>query len=149
MAATHQGAQLAVKTWLIDTGPLVAYVDRNDPMHDTVSASLEPFTGQLATTSAVITESMYFLSDVEGGPVTLAELLVASGARVIESTQPEQVMAAAQLMEKYADTPMDFADATLVLAADHLDVADVLTLDRRGFSTYRTSKRKAFRLVLS
>jgi len=53
------------------------------------------------------------------------------------------------LMERYADTPMDFADATLVLAADHLDVADVLTLDRRGFSTYRTSKRRAFRLVLS
>ncbi len=149
MAAADQRAQLAVKTWLIDTGPLVAYVDRNDPMHDIVAASLEPFTGRLATTSAVITESMYFLSEVDGGPMTLAELLVASGTRVIESTPPDQVMAAAQLMERYADTPMDFADATLVLAADHLDVADVLTLDRRGFSTYRTSKRRAFRLVLS
>jgi len=60
----------------------------------------------------------------------------------------KQVLAAAQLMDKYADTPMDFADATLVLAAGDLGVTDVLTLDRRGFSTYRTAKRKAFRLVL-
>jgi len=138
-----------VKTWLIDTGPLVAYVDRNDPMHDIVAASLEPFTGRLATTSAVITESMYFLSEVDGGPMTLAELLVASGTRVIESTQPDQVMAAAQLMERYADTPMDFADATLVLAADHRQGAGAPSRERRRCSTYRTSKRRAFRLVLS
>jgi hypothetical protein len=51
-------------------------------------------------------------------------------------------------MEKYDDTPMDFADATLVLLAEALQVRDVLTLDRRGFSTYRTTKRHAFRLVL-
>jgi predicted nucleic acid-binding protein len=137
-----------VKTWLIDTGPLVAYIDRNDPMHDAVAAVIEPFTGQLTTTSAVITEAMHFLSDVNGGPMTLAELVVASGTRIAESTQPAHILAAAQLMEKYADTPMDFADATLVLTADDLDVIEVLTLDRRGFSTYRTSKRRSFRLVL-
>src|SRR6266508_3473499 len=149
MAAAHQGTQLALKTWLVDTGPLVAYVDRNDPMHEMVAASLDPFTGQLATTSAVITESMHLLSDVNGGPMTLAELLLASGARILESTQAGQVVAAAQLMDKYDDTPMDFADATLVLAAEDLDVTEILTLDRRGFSTYRTSKRRAFRLVMA
>jgi hypothetical protein len=50
-------------------------------------------------------------------------------------------------MEKYRDTPMDFADATLVIAADRVGVTDILTLDRRGFSTYRTAKRKPFRIV--
>jgi predicted nucleic acid-binding protein len=51
-------------------------------------------------------------------------------------------------MAKYADTPMDFADATLIGAADDLGVVDIATLDRRGFSTYRTSTGKRFRLVL-
>jgi predicted nucleic acid-binding protein len=43
---------------------------------------------------------------------------------------------------------MDFADATLVLLADLLEISDVLTLDRRGFSTYRTASGNGFRLVL-
>jgi predicted nucleic acid-binding protein len=43
---------------------------------------------------------------------------------------------------------MDFADATLVLLAEALGVRDILTLDRRGFSTYRTRPRGGFRLVL-
>jgi hypothetical protein len=55
---------------------------------------------------------------------------------------------AAGLMERYADTPMDFADATLVLLAEALGVFDVLALDRRGFSTYRTAGGRPFRLVL-
>ena len=50
-------------------------------------------------------------------------------------------------MEQYAETPMDFADATLVLLADDLDVRRIFTLDRRGFSTYRTRSRKAFQVV--
>jgi uncharacterized protein len=46
------------------------------------------------------------------------------------------------------DTPMDFADATLVALAEQLGLSDILTLDCRGFSTYKTSKGKRFRLVL-
>jgi len=137
-----------MKTWLVDTGPLVAYLDRTDAMHARVAACLDAFAGQLCTTSAVITEVMYFLSDLPGGPLAFAELVQASDMRIAESTQPPQIRTAAELMHKYADTPMDFADATLVLLAEELGVMDVLTLDRRGFSTYRTAKGKPFRLVL-
>ena len=49
---------------------------------------------------------------------------------------------------RYADTPMDFADATLVLLAERLAVHEILTLDRRGFNTYRLSNGAAFELVL-
>ena len=62
--------------------------------------------------------------------------------------QANELIAAAALMERYADTPMDYADATLVLLADALRIHDVLTLDRRGFSSYRAASRKSFRLVL-
>ena len=137
-----------MRTWLMDTGPFIAYISRTEPAHARVAARVDSFSGHLATTSAVITEVMYFVSSVPGGPLAFAELLVASGTRIAESTQPRQVLAAAELMGKYADTPMDFADATLVLLGEELGVMDILTLDRRGFSTYKTTRGKAFRLVL-
>src|SRR5262249_25600279 len=148
VAASYQGSQLAVRTWLIDTGPFVAYLNRTDPLHEPVVERLDGFTGPLVTTAAVVTEVMYFLSDAPDGPTPFAELLLAWEVRVAESSQPLQVAAAAKLMAKYADTPMDFADATLVLLAENAGIADIATLDARGFSTYRTSRGKAFRLVL-
>jgi predicted nucleic acid-binding protein len=137
-----------MRRWLVDTGPLVAYLDRADPMHGAVTERLDGFTGQLATTGAVVTEVMYFVSDAAEGPLSFAELLVSSDVQVIESMQPSAILAAALLMRKYADTPMDFADATLVALAEQLDLTDILTLDRRGFSTYRTSTGRKFRLML-
>lgn len=137
-----------MKTWLIDTGPLVAYLDAADPEHGSVVACLEDFAGQLATTSAVITEAMHFVSASRGGARLLAELVMLSRTEVYDLCRPPELLDAARLMEKYADTPMDFADATLVLLAEALDVRDILTLDRRGFSTYRTRQRRGLRLVL-
>lgn len=137
-----------MKTWLVDTGPIVAYLDRADPMHASVAQRLDAFSAQMATTSAVITEAMHMLADAQDGPMLLAEFAQASGIQISESTQAAHIRHAATLMRKYSDTPMDFADATLVLLADATGVVDVLTLDRRGFSTYRTAKGKAFRLVL-
>lgn len=139
---------MALKRWLVDTGPFVAYLDRADPAHALAAARLDGFTGQLVTTSAVITEAMYFLSDAPEGPASLAHLLVSADVQIGEMSQPVEVLAAALLMKKYHDTPMDFADATLVLVAEQLGLTEIATLDRRGFSTYRTAKGKKFRLVL-
>jgi hypothetical protein len=133
---------------LLDTGPLVAYLDVSDPEHGRVAARLEVFSGQLATTSAVITEAMHFVSGAREGPRLLAEFVATSRTEVYDLCQAAELLQAALLMEKYSDTPMDFADATLVLLAEALGVRDVLTLDRRGFSTYRTRRRRGLRLVL-
>ena len=137
-----------MKTWLVDTGPVVAYLDAADPAHADVAARWDSFRGQLVTTSAVITEAMHFVSASPSGARHLADLVAASGMDVYDLSRPPELHEVVSLMEKYDDTPMDFADATLVLLAEALQVRDVLTLDRRGFSTYRTTKRHAFRLVL-
>jgi hypothetical protein len=137
-----------MRRWLVDTGPFVAYLDQADPHHAGVAARLEAFAGQLVTTGAVVTEVMYFVADTPGGALSFAELLADADVDVVEALVPERILAAARLMAKYADTPMDFADATLIGAADDLGVVDIATLDRRGFSTYRTSTGKRFRLVL-
>jgi predicted nucleic acid-binding protein len=137
-----------VKVWLLDTGPLVAYLDRRDSAHTVVAECLDTFTGRLVTTSAAITEAMHFVTDSSEGPEALASFANAVGLLVYECAHPLQLKEAVRLMRKYSDTPMDFADATLVMLADELGTVEILTLDRRGFSTYRTSRGKSFELVL-
>ena len=135
-----------MKSLLVDTGSLVAYLNARDSAHHPVAACLADFSGGLHTTSAVITEAMYFLSAAPDGPALLAELVTASLMQVHDFSQSAELRDAATLMAQYSDTPMDYADATLVLLAERLAVLDVLTLDRRGFSTYRTRSRRAFRI---
>jgi len=137
-----------VKTWLLDTGPIVAYLDADDPSHALVGRALNDFTGEFVLTSAVVTESMYFVSNLHRGPEALQEFLEVGQTRIVECCQPSDLKQAVRLMQKYRDTPMDFADATLVLLGEALRLYNLCTLDRRGFSTYRTSTGKRFRLVL-
>ena len=126
----------------------MAYLDSRDPAHGEVAECLDAFTGGLAATSAVITEAMHFLAATPKGPRLLAELVRTSGIGVFDLCRPPELDAAAALMEKYADTPMDFADATLVLLAEALGQNEILTLDRRGFSVFRTRRGRPFRRVL-
>jgi predicted nucleic acid-binding protein len=137
-----------LKVWLVDTGPLVAYLDGSDPAHADVAARIDAFTGRLATTSSVVTEAMHFVAQAPEGPRLLADLLVACDTEVYDFTDPVGLPEAVSLMERYANVPMDFADATLVLLAEALEAKELLTLDRRGFSAFRTRKGRALRLVL-
>lgn len=137
-----------MRSWLVDTGPLVAYLDANDSAHADVADRLDGFTGGLATTSAVITEAMHFVSATSSGPRLLADLVRASDLAVFDLCRVPELDAAVALMEKYGDTSMDFADATLVLLAEALGQNEILTLDRRGFSAFRTRRGRPFRLVL-
>jgi predicted nucleic acid-binding protein len=137
-----------LRIWLVDTGPLVAYLDGTDKDHAAVVPLLDSFTGQLATTSAVIAEAMYFVAAVRTGPALLAEFVAASGLTVHDFSEADDLAEAARRMEKYSDLPMDFADATLILLAERLGVFDLVTLDRRGFKVFRSSRGKRFSLVL-
>ena len=135
-------------TWLVDTGPLVAYLDASQDGHAEVTSKAEPFIGRIATTSAVITEAMHFVGGASTGPRLLVDLLTAWEVDVYDFSEPAGLPEVVALTEQYANVPMDSADATLVLLAEALQVRDILTLDRRGFSTYRTRPGQGFQLVL-
>jgi predicted nucleic acid-binding protein len=137
-----------LKSWLLDTGPLVAYLNGADPEHRAAVACLDGFAGRLCTTPAVVTEAMHFLGDNPAGPALMVEFLEAAQVEIYDCTQRSQLRSAVALMARYRTLPMDFADATLVLLADELGVTEILTLDRRGFSSFRTRRGRAFRLVL-
>ena len=137
-----------MNAWLLDTGPLVAYLDRRDTDHRQVAACLDGFSGELFTTSAVITETMHFMLGSPRGPAALADFANAGGLTVFDLTQPAALSLAVDMMRKYSNLPMAFADATLTLLAEQLDLEEILTLDRRGFTVYRTRNGRAFHLVL-
>lgn len=134
--------------WLLDTGPLVAYLDSSEAEHDRVGQIIDGFTGVLATTAPVVTEAMHFVRRAPHGAVAISEFVSRSGMQVHPMCEPAEIHAAAELMHRYADTPMDFADATLVLLAARLKAADILTLDRRGFHAYRLADGTSFNLVI-
>jgi hypothetical protein len=136
-----------VRNLVLDTGPLVAMLDRTDPEHQTSREALADFRGELWTTTAVITEAMYLLRRHRMGPRTLLEFSVVSRLRIEGHGNLGALKSAVVLMEKYADTPMDFADATLVLLAHSCKTRQICTLDRRGFSTYRTLDSGRFMVI--
>jgi predicted nucleic acid-binding protein len=134
--------------WLLDTGPIVAFLDDTDAAHRMVVRGFERFAGRFVTTDAVVVEAMHLVSRSPAGPGLLIDFLFSSQAAIHASMSADDLLQAGELMTKYADVPMDFADATLVLLAARLRITAVCTLDRRGFRTYRSGTRKAFDLVL-
>jgi uncharacterized protein len=134
---------------LFDTGPLVALLDRSEPDHERVQSFMSSLRGlRLLTTGAVVTEAFYFLSDVRDGPASLASFLEASSTEVRDVFSAEALAVAVRLMNKYADIPMDFPEATLVWIAEQSGIDKIMTLDRRGFSSFRFAKNRRFKLLL-
>ena len=134
---------------LLDTGPLVPLLDRSEPDHNRVQGFMARLRGsRLVTTGAVVTEAFYLLSDVRDGPASLASFLADSATEVRDVFSAEALSAAVRLMTKYADVPMDFPDATLVWTAEMAGADAILTLDRRGFSSFRFGKNRRFKLLL-
>jgi uncharacterized protein len=133
-----------VSHWLVDTGPLVAALNRRDPQHARCAAALAEFEGTLVTTGAVVTEAMHFLSSAPDGGATLTGFLEEARVEIRDCFSVARMRSAAALMRKYHDVPMDFADATLVVLAEEVNIGEILTLDERGFRTYRYRGNRRF-----
>ncbi len=121
----------------MDTGPLVAWFDRGDADHKRVAELLDHFSGQLLTTWPVLTEVCHLLPE---RLVPAFMRWVAQGGVFLVEMPAAVASVLASRMEKYADLPMDLADASLVWLAEHLELDQVLTLDERDFGVYRTER---------
>lgn len=131
---------------LIDTGALIALLDHDDKWH---TACVEGFSRArlpLATSAAVLTELFHLLGDGKRNQAAAWQLL-RSGAIAVAPIDDTDLPALQTLMERYTDRPMDFADATLVLLARKLSVADILTIDHDDFETYRIQGKRSFRIL--
>ena len=135
---------------LVDTSPLVALFDASEQAHNAVVQTLANLAriDRLFTSLAVVTEVTHLLDFSVRKQLELLQW-VELGALTIEPITPQDFPALRTLMQRYANLPMDFADAILVLLAERLGSQQVLTLDRRDFTVYRTAAGRAFHNLLS
>jgi predicted nucleic acid-binding protein len=131
---------------LVDTGYLLALLDRSDAWHERCRETFETVRLPLLTSTAVLTELFHLVGDEPKG-VAAAWRLVRSGAITIGSIQDADLPALHALMARYSDRPMDFADATLVYLAQNESLNTVLTVDNNDFETYRLPGKRRFRIL--
>ena len=120
----------------------MALIDRSDAAHAAsheILDTLERF--ELVTTEAAVTEASYLLDHSIALQVALQRLL-ATGRPRVESPVNADRLQMAELMQKYADRRMDYADATLVALAKRLGTNRIFTLDRRDFAVYRIGGKR-------
>jgi uncharacterized protein len=123
---------------LCDAGPLFALVDpRQAEHHRRCKAALVQLTAPLITTWPSFTEAMYLAHRSGGWPMqNLLWQYVREALLVVHELRVQETSRMAVLMEQYRDTPMDLADASLVAAAEQLQLTEIFTLDH-DFHIYR------------
>ena len=121
---------------LVDTGPLIALFDPRDALHERCKRTLKTLHSRLLTTVPVLTEAFHILSPESHGSDRLRDFIALGGLGVwfLDHGALERAF---ELMERYADHPMDLADASLLVAAETLNTRRIFTVDRRDFATYR------------
>ena len=128
---------------LIDTGAILALLDDSEPSHGACAAALREATLPLVSTAAVFAEVFHFARPHR---LAAAWQSLRAGTIKLEPIVDRDLPDLERLMLKYADRPMDFADATLVRLAEREGLTTILTVDR-DFEVYRIGGRKAFRVL--
>jgi len=138
-----------VRNVVVDSGFLIGLFDETDPLHNRCRGFLRDYRGGFLTTEAVLTEALALLSHAQ--QMRCLEWLgdaVSAGLLAVDR-EAVDFRAVEKLARKYADLPMDFADASVVLLATRSGVREILTADRRDFAVYRLSGRARFIDVLA
>ena len=127
---------------LADTGPLFSLLHAGDADHARAVQFAGAFTGLLISTWPVVTEVCYLLGQSNRRGVGVLFGMVLDGHLAVADLDTQDIDYVRALMAKYDS--MDLADASLVAVGERLHVLDIITLDRRDFSRYRTRTRRAF-----
>jgi predicted nucleic acid-binding protein len=125
---------------LLDTGPLVAFLDRRDRYHTWAKAQWAEIEPPLLTCEAVVTEACFLVRDLPGGSTTVVDMLTRGVVRIEYDLQVDAAPIG-KLLSRYANLPMSLADACLVRMAEQFAGSRVLTIDR-GFRVFRMYGRQ-------
>jgi hypothetical protein len=130
----------------IDTGPWVALIDRSETRHAECVQWLKNFSGKLYSTEAVLTEVLYLLNFSITAQCAALDFVLESVVEIVPASTMS-LKKTKNLMKKYADLPMDFADATIVCLATETRMQNVVTFDRKDFTIYRLPKNQRFTIM--
>ena len=123
-----------------DTGAMLALLDADDKWHPQCRDAFAELHKPLGTTAAVLAELFHLARRSRAETQSIWRLVRSDAIRVLPIVD-EDMPTIDALMEKYADRPMDFADATLVHIAERLSTSVVFTIDHDDFETYRVKGR--------
>ncbi|HVT43678.1 MAG TPA: PIN domain-containing protein [Thermoanaerobaculia bacterium] len=129
---------------ICDTGPIVAYLNRNDPYHAWAISVMKEVRPPMLTCEAVLTEAAYFLRD-DGLGIDPLFQLIERGALRVDFDLASQWPRLRALMKRYER--MDLADAAIVVMSELHVRSRVLTVDRNDFSIYRRNDRQVIEFI--
>jgi predicted nucleic acid-binding protein len=135
-----------VKPVLLDTGVIVALLDRSEKFHEPCADAVRGLDSPLVTCEAVITESCYLLRRFPGAPEAIIENM-AAGIFQLPFQLSREAAGVKHVLRKYRDRKIDLADACLIRLADEFETPDILTLDK-DFQVYRWGGNKPFHILL-
>lgn len=134
----------------VDAGFLYALLDKSDAWHARAVAAVPTVQEGWITTWPILTEATHLMARRLGARFAQALMdEVADGDLVIWNIPQDQITKISGMMQRYANLPMDLADASLVLLAEHLGHGRILTTDERDFGSYRWKSRKPFHNLLA
>jgi uncharacterized protein len=131
---------------VVDAGPLYASADSDDQDHLACRAVLARPDLRLVVPALVVAEATYFVGRRLGGAAE-SKFLRGIGSLDVEGPSDADFTRMAELVKQYADFPLGGTDASVVALAERLDVATIVTLDRRHFAAIVPRHREAFELL--
>lgn len=133
---------------LVDTGPLVAYVNRKDPDHEACATLFASRTDDLLVTPYVLTEACYLIGKYVGAEAEINLLEAAAAGDLVQT----HVLVAdlgrmVELARQYRSFPLGIADASVIAIAERLALTEVATLDHRHFRAIKPRHCQALTLL--
>ena len=134
---------------IADTGFWLALADPKDSYNRRAKKALATYKEPLITTWCVVTETCYLLLTRKGvrGQIKFLQSLD-RGAFSVFNLEEHHTARITQLMEQYKDLPMDLADTSLIILAEHLGHGRIFSADRRDFNIYRWNQIYPFENLL-
>jgi predicted nucleic acid-binding protein len=135
-------------TVLLDTSYLLALTNTNDRNHQRVLNIARTLNDALMLPTSVLPEICYLVAS-RMGHTTMRQFLtsILESDTILEPVTPVDLRRATELLHTYADSKLDYVDATLVAIAERHTITQILTLDRRDFSIIRPRHCNYFELL--
>ena len=135
---------------IVDTGFWLALANDRDQYHQQAKQALSRINEPLITTWCVVTETCYLLLTRIGNfaQINFLNSLSTDQIEIFNPKHHQHNPQIVMLMQQYANLPMDLADASLIILAEHLGHGRILSVDTRDFNTYRWKNTKPFQNLL-
>lgn len=133
------------KTVLVDTGPIVALIDRRDAKHTWASVMMDTFDEPMVTCTAVISEAIFLLNHANNGVETLFSF-IDEGILQVKNPYPDKKDSIHQQILKYQNISSSLADVCLAAMAEEYHTYKIFTIDS-DFLIYRDSKGNPLNLI--